>query len=69
MRLRGEITIDFDVSDYIEAASHQAFLTEVVQQLRDRYPDVAFNVREKRARRAAPDQVAPAHLMPAKMHA
>ena len=50
IRLRAEIVIEFDAVDFLEAASHQSRLAEVVAELKKDYPAARLAIRERRDR-------------------
>lgn len=50
IRLRAEIVIEFDAVDFLEAASHQSRLAEVVANLQRDYPAARLGIRERRDR-------------------
>ena len=51
MRLRAQIVVDIDATDYIEAAGHQNILQEILQDIQARYPNASLTMRERRERR------------------
>jgi hypothetical protein len=51
MRLCGQISVELNVGDYIEAADHQKRLEGILQQVRDAYPDATLAMRERRQRK------------------
>lgn len=52
MRLCGQISVELNVGDYIEAADHQKRLEAILQQVRAAYPDATLAMRERRQRKA-----------------
>jgi hypothetical protein len=52
MKLCGQISVELDVGDYIEAADHQKRLEALLQQIRDIYPSATLAMRERRQRKA-----------------
>lgn len=50
IRLRAEIVIEFDATDFLEAASHQSRLAQVVADLKKDYPAARLAIRERRDR-------------------
>ena len=48
VRLRVTMTIDIDATDYLEAAEHQKRLETCLGVVRDSYPSLAVEVRERR---------------------
>jgi hypothetical protein len=50
IRLRAEIVIEFDAADFLEAASHQSRLAQIVAELQKDYPAVKLGIRERRDR-------------------
>lgn len=57
MRLRAQITIDIDATDFVEAADHQRRLEEMVRRIREEYEHAALLLRERRERAEAPREV------------
>ena len=53
MRLRAHITIDIDANDFIAAADHQRAVQEMLEQVRDSYPQARLEFRERRDRAEA----------------
>jgi hypothetical protein len=60
LRLRAEIVIELDATDFVEAASHQNRLEQLLDQLHDVYPRARLSIRERRDRGPRP----PASLRP-----
>jgi hypothetical protein len=54
MKLSGQISVELDVGDYIEAADHQKRLEEILRQVRSSYPGATLAIRERRSRKALP---------------
>jgi hypothetical protein len=54
MKLCGQISIELNVCDYIEAADHQKRLEDILRLVRDAYPDATLAMRERRQRKAVP---------------
>lgn len=56
MRLRAQIVIDIDVSDFAEAAEHQNRVHRVFEAVRESYDhaQLEFRQRRERSRRQAP---------------
>jgi hypothetical protein len=52
MKLCGQISVELDVGDYIEAADHQKRLETLLRQIRDVYPSATLAMRERRQRKA-----------------
>lgn len=52
MKLCGQISVELDVGDYIEAADHQKRLETLLRQIRDIYPAATLVMRERRQRKA-----------------
>ena len=65
MKLCGQISVELNVGDYIEAADHQRRLEDILRQVRAAYPEATLAMRERRERkalalpRAAPRAVGP----------
>lgn len=62
MRLRAQITINMEASDFIEAAGHQDRLESLMQDIRSRFGTADMEFREVRSRSAA--RVLTAHKRP-----
>lgn len=58
MKLCGNISVELDVGDFVQAAGHQKRLEEILQQVRLAYPDATLTIRERRQRKATPADVA-----------
>lgn len=58
MKLCGQISIDLPVGDYLSVAEHRRRLDDILDFIRDIYPDATLAVRERRERKAL--QLAPA---------
>src|SRR5579859_2538110 len=54
MKLCGQISVELNVGDYIEAADHQKRLEDILKLVRDAYPDATLAMRERRQRKALP---------------
>ena len=52
MKLCGQISVELNVGDYIEAADHQKRLEDILKLVRDAYPDATLAMRERRERKA-----------------
>jgi hypothetical protein len=52
MKLCGQISVELNVGDYIEAADHQKRLEDILKLVRDAYPDATLAMRERRQRKA-----------------
>ena len=52
MKLCGQISVELNVGDYVEAADHQKRLEDILRQVRDAYPDATLSMRERRERKA-----------------
>ena len=50
MRLRAQITLEFDAADYVEAAEHQRLLEEHLQHIIRDYSNARLAIRERRER-------------------
>ena len=67
MKLCGQISVELNVGDYVEAADHQKRLEEILRQVRAAYPEATLLMRERRERkalaltRAAPPAAAPGY--------
>jgi hypothetical protein len=59
MKLCGQISVELNVGDYIEAADHQRRLEEILNQVRSAYPEATLAMRERRERKATPLARAP----------
>jgi len=59
MKLCGQISVELNVGDYIEAADHQRRLEEILHQVRSAYPEATLAMRERRERKATPLARAP----------
>ncbi len=51
MKLCGQISVELNVGDYVEAADHQKRLEEILRQVRAAYPDATLSMRERRERK------------------
>ncbi|MGH6910224.1 MAG: hypothetical protein ACREE0_05390 [Phenylobacterium sp.] len=51
MKLCGQISVELNVGDYVEAADHQKRLEDILRQVRDAYPDATLSMRERRERK------------------
>jgi hypothetical protein len=54
MKLCGQISVELNVGDYVEAADHQKRLEDILRLVRDAYPDATLAMRERRQRKALP---------------
>lgn len=54
MKLWGQISVELNVGDYVEAADHQKRLEDILRQVRELYPDAKLAMRERRQRRSTP---------------
>lgn len=52
MKLCGQISIELNVDDFVEAADHQKRLEGLLKLIRDSYPDATLAMRERRQRKA-----------------
>ena len=52
MRMRATLTIDIEVTDYMQAGEHEARLRELQQELKDRYGCASLEFKERRPRPA-----------------
>ena len=48
MKLWGQISIELNVGDYVEAAEHQRRLEAILAQVRAVYPEATLAMRERR---------------------
>jgi hypothetical protein len=70
MKLHGQISIELEVGDFVEAAEHQRRLEALLAQVRATYPDAVLVMRERRERKAfglpmaPPEHEASAHSAP-----
>lgn len=60
MKLCGQISVELNVGDYVEAADHQKRLEEILRLVRAAYPEATLAMRERRQRKAMPLARAPA---------
>jgi hypothetical protein len=51
MKLLGQISVSFDVETFVEAGDHQKVLEDVLGMVRERYPDAALSITQRRQRR------------------
>ena len=51
MKLSGQISVAFDVETFVEAGDHQRVLEEILGTVRERYPDAALSITQRRQRR------------------
>jgi hypothetical protein len=51
MKLCGQISVELNVGDYVEAADHQKRLEDILRQVRTAYPDATLSMRERRERK------------------
>jgi hypothetical protein len=54
MKLCGQISVELNVGDYIEAADHQKRLEDILKLVRAAYPEATLAMRERRQRKATP---------------
>ncbi|MDO1558858.1 hypothetical protein Q0812_05390 [Brevundimonas sp. 2R-24] len=54
MKLRAQITIDINVSDYVGAAEHQRRVEALMETVSKTYPDATLQFRERRDRGPQP---------------
>jgi hypothetical protein len=54
MKLCGQISVELNVGDYIEAADHQKRLEDILRLVRAAYPEATLAMRERRQRKAVP---------------
>ena len=54
MKLCGQISVELNVGDYIEAADHQKRLEDILKLVRAAYPEATLAMRERRQRKAVP---------------
>ena len=59
MKLCGNISVELDVGDFVQAADHQKRLEDILAQVRAAYPEATLTIRERRQRKAVPAGVAP----------
>lgn len=52
MKLCGQISVELNVGDYVEAADHQKRLEDLLRQVRAAYPEATLSMRERRERKA-----------------
>ena len=50
MRLRAQMTFEFDAVDYIEAAQHQRALEEYLEHINEKYANASLTIKERRER-------------------
>jgi len=60
MKLCGQISIELNVDDFVEAADHQKRLESLLKLIRDSYPGATLAMRERRQRKALALSRAPA---------
>jgi hypothetical protein len=51
MKLLGQISVSFDVETFVEAGDHQKVLEDVLVMVRERYPEAALSITQRRQRR------------------
>jgi len=51
LRLLGQISVSFDVETFVEAGNHQKVLEDVLATVRERYPNAALSITQRRQRR------------------
>lgn len=54
MKLWGQISVELNVDDYVQAAEHQRRLEALLAQVRAVYPEARLAMRERRERRPTP---------------
>lgn len=54
MKLWGQISVELNVEDFVEAADHQKRLEEILRVVKDAYPEATLAMRERRQRRPTP---------------
>jgi hypothetical protein len=64
MKLCGQISVELVVGDFIEAAGHQKQLEEILELVRDAYPDATLEMRPRRDRKTPPVTRATRRLAP-----
>lgn len=50
MRLRVEILIDLEAADFVDAATHQRRLEEIMISLKGEYPSANMTIKERKVR-------------------
>jgi hypothetical protein len=60
MKLCGQISVELNVGDYVEAADHQKRLEDILRQVRAAYPEATLSMRERRERKVLALTRAPA---------
>lgn len=55
MKLWGQISIELEVGDYIEAADHQRRLERLLARIQEEYPEARLAMRERRQRKPHPE--------------
>jgi hypothetical protein len=48
--LRAQVTIDLSANDFASAADHQRRIEQLMDAIRDRYPEASLEFRERRPR-------------------
>jgi hypothetical protein len=51
LKLLGRISVSFDVETFVEAGDHQTALENVLATIRERYPNAALSITQRRERR------------------
>ena len=55
MKLRAELVIDILAGDYVDAASHQKTIEELLAPLKVKYPGAMLSLKERRERKSESD--------------
>lgn len=50
MRLRAQISLEFEVDSFTDAGAHQRALERVLAAVRKRYPEAMLNITQRRER-------------------
>ncbi len=72
MRLRAQISLEFDVASFTDAGLHQRALERLLAGVRKRYPEAMLQITQRRERldfgleRAQPEAAEPLDAMPAR---
>ncbi|HEY8615030.1 hypothetical protein [Phenylobacterium sp.] len=51
MKLCGQISVELNVDDFIQAADHQRRLEDILRLVKDHYPEATLAMRERRQRK------------------
>lgn len=54
VKLWGQISVELNVEDFVEAADHQKRLEDMLRLVRASYPEATLAMRERRQRRSTP---------------